>query len=402
MLVIVAMVSTGSAASATSEFTYQAGLSEIYSQDILRDGSDRPGYITDAAFTANLMFRSPRSSTTFSYVPEYLMYSDYGLGTEPGQVPLDLGSADHLDQRLSGLWELHAGSRSDVSLREGYSNLTRRFGFQDLSGSGGGASEPITGLTRLLAWDLEPHWELRSSPAATVFLDGLYRAARYSSEDLVDSDQFGLQWGMNGRVGRAQALGGQIRADAFNYWQDSGPVSPVYNRFVNAQATWTRAIPLRSSIRVAAGVYRGTGEEVDLVAGPTLDLSADWRWRRTSLFVSGGIGYSSGGGLSTTDRSRHVEGGWGAAWGEGYQASVNLSYIRREAIGNLEVASPPLYGRFATASFARVWRSGLGLKAGLSALRQDQTGGTALNYGEVSLGLVYAPPRPSPRPTEPG
>jgi hypothetical protein len=399
VLAFLLLAGAGWAGAATGKFHYQAGLNETYSQDILRNGSNQPGYITDLSFTANLQIATPRSNTTFNYLPEYLMYEDYPAPTDTAE-PV---SPNHLDQLFFGLWQFRASPRSDVAIRQGYSNTTRRIGFQDLTGAGGGASQPVTnGLTRLQALDLEPTWTLRTGPNATMSLDALFRAQRYNRSDLVDSNQYGLQWGMETRVGRDQRLGGRIRTDSFDYWQDSGPVSPVYNKFVTGEATWALAGTGRSTVTFGAGMYRGQGSDVNPVTGPVLDAAGTWRWRRASLFVAGGIGYASGGGLSTTDTSRHVEGGWSGAWGQGYQVALTLSYIRREPIEGQVDAGGPLYGRSSSATLSRSWHSGFGFRAEAAALRQDVTTGNGLSYAEMTLGLTYAPPIAAPKPIPAG
>jgi hypothetical protein len=259
-----------------------------------------------------------------------------------------------------------------------------------------------SGLTRLQAFDLEPTWTLRTSPNATMSLDALCRAQRYNRSDLVDSNQYSLQWGMETRVGRDQRLGARVRTDRFDYWQDSGPVSPVYNRFVTGEATWSLAETVRTAVTFGAGLYRGQGSEVQPVTGPVLDVAGNWRWRRTALFFSGGIGYASGGGLSTTDTSRHVEGGWSGGWGQGYQVSLTLSYIRREPIAGQVDEGGPLYGRSSSATLSRSWHSGFGFRVEAAALRQDVTTGNGLSYGELTMGLTYSPPIPAPKPIPAG
>jgi len=373
------------ARAAEAEFHYQAGLNETYSGDVFRDGSDQDDFISDLVATANLLVKSPRSEATFSYVPEYLLYDRFD-------------TLNHFDQRYIGSWIVHPGARSEFSLRQGFSNTTRRVGFQDLAGAGASGSEPVTGITRLLAWDLEPHWSLKTGPNGAVSAGALYRAARYSEPDLIDSDQFGLNWGMDGPVGRYQRLGGQVRLDAYQYWLDEGTLGPVYDRFINGQGTWLLKEAEQTSLWIAAGVFRGSGKDLDPVTGPTFDLTGTWHWRRSFLSASLDSGYSSGGGISTTDRSYQAAAAWTAQWGRGCQLAISGSYIRREPIGDTTGPTTPLYGRSGSFWLSRSWLNGVGIRFGLTALRQEQTGENGLSYGEATLGLTYSPPVPSPRP----
>jgi hypothetical protein len=366
-------------------FHYQAGLNEIYSQDVFRDGSDQDDFISDFLATANLLVKTPRSETSFSYLPEYLLYARYDI-------------LNHFDQRYLGSWIVHPGERSEFSLRQGFSNTTRRVGFQDLAGAGASASEPVTGITRLLAWDLEPHWSLETGPNGGISAGALYRAARYHDPQFVDSDQFGVNWGMDGAVGRYSRLGGQVHLDAYQYSIDEGALGPTYDRFINGQGTWTLKEAEQTSLFIAAGVYRGSGKDLDPVTGPTFDLTGNWRWRRSFLTTSIDTGYSSGGGISTTDRSYQAAANWTAEWGQGWQVALGGSYIRREPIGETIGPTTPLYGRSGTFALSRTWLTGVGVRFGVTALRQDQTSGNGLSYGEATLGLTYAPPVPTPKP----
>jgi hypothetical protein len=370
---------------AETAFHYQVGLNETYSEDVFRDGSNQDDYISDLSAVANLLVKTPRSDTSFTYLPEYLVYAR-------------LDTLNHFDQRYLGSWLVRPGERSEFSLRQGFSNTTRRVGFQDLAGAGASGSEPVTGITRLLAWDLEPHWSLKTGPNGGVSAGALYRAARYDDPQLVDSDQYGVNWGMDGPLGRYSRLGGQLHLDAYQYWLDEGTLGPTYDRFINAQGTWSLKEAERTTLSIAAGVFRGAGQDLDPVVGPTFDLAGNWRWRRSFLATSLDSGYSSGGGLSTTDRSYQAAASWTAQWGQGCQLTIAGSYIRREPIGETTGPTTPLYGRSGAFSLSKIWLGGVGAHLGFTALRQDELGTNGLSYGEATVGLTYSPPVPAPRP----
>lgn len=374
---------------ADATFHYQAGLNETYSEDVFRDGSNQDDYISDVIAVANLLVKTPRSDTSFNYLPEYLLYARYD-------------ALNHFDQRYLGSWLVRPGERSEFSLRQGFSNTTRRVGFQDLAGAGASGSEPVTGITRLLAWDLEPHWSLKTGPNGGVSAGALYRAARYNDPQFVDSDQLGVNWAMDGPLGRYSRLGGQVHLDAYQYWLDEGTLGPVYDRFINGQGTWSLKEAEQTTLFIAAGVYRGSGKDLDPVIGPTFDLAGTWRWRRSFLTASLDSGYSSGGGISTTDRSYQAAASWTAQWGHGCQLTLAGSYIRREPIGETTGPTTPLYGRSGAFSLSKTWLSGVGARFGVTALRQDELGTNGLSYGEATVGLTYAPPVPAPRPVPAG
>jgi hypothetical protein len=256
----------------------------------------------------------------------------------------------------------------------------------------------VTTFTRLLAWDLEPHWSLKTGPNGGVSAGALYRAARYYEPQFVDSDQFGVNWGMDGPLGRYARLGGQVHLDAYQYSLDEGTLGPVYDRFINAQGTWSLKEAEQTTLFIAAGVYRGSGKDLDPVIGPTFDLAGNWHWRRSYLTTSLDSGYSSGGGISTTDRSYQAAASWTAQWGRGCQLTIAGSYIRREPIGETTGPTSPLYGRSGSFSLSKTWLTGVGVQFGVTALRQDESVGNGLSYGEATIGLSYAPPVPAPRP----
>ena len=368
---------------ADSRFLWEAGGTEIYSQDVLRTGDDgEDDFITSVRLTGALEVATRRSLTSFRYIPEYLRYAR-------------LTSLNHLDHRFGGTWRLQTGERSSLGVRQGFADTTRQSGFQDFAGTGGNVSEPVIGQSRRVTWDIEPQWILTPSPASTVSVQATYRVERYDRPELIDSEQAGVAFSSAGRVGRAHMLGGRLRGDAYRYNDDTGPIENVFDRFVNAQLVWTVTSPGRMNLEVAPGVYVGAGNGLDPATGPTLDLVGTWTWRRASLGGSYGLGYSSGGGVSTSDRSQHGDINYRYLWVSGYEFSAGVTYLRRGVVGERFADSLILSGQSAILGLSRKWRSGLGLTLTVSGLRQEEQVGNVLSYLEAAVGLTYVPQVPA-------
>jgi len=372
---------------AQTRLRYDFGVSEIYSQDVLRIGVESlDDYITNLSATGAVDVTTPRSSTEFLYRPTYYAYSEFN-------------ELDHLDHRYRGVWNVRPGPRSTFALRQGFSQSTRQAGFADLDGAASEAGQPIIGLTRMTAWELEPEWDLAQTERISYSVLGLYRSEAYDRPDLIDTDQAGLEGSMKVAVGRAQTVGGRARGDRYRY---SGPAATdvgVYDQFYSAQFTWGLSTSERFALGAGAGVFRGTGQEVDPTLGPTGDLSGTWRWRRSSLAISAGLGYASGGGLTSASRSERGDINYTVQWGRGFETSVNGAYIVRDPVQ--KDAGETLRGRSFALGLQKVWQPGWGVGAGVSGLRQQEQGGRDLNYGEATIGLVYRRPEPPERPTPP-
>jgi hypothetical protein len=375
------------ASAAETRLRYDFGVSEIYSQDVLRIGVESlDDYITNVSATGALDVTTPRSTTEFLYRPTYYAYSQFN-------------ELDHLDHRYRGAWNLRPGPRSTFVLRQGFSESTRQAGFADLDGAASEAGQPVIGLTRMTAWELEPEWDLARTERVSLSALGLYRSESYDRPDLIDTDQAGLEGSVKVAVGRAQTVGGRVRGDRYRYSGLTATDVGVYDQFYTAQFTWSMSTSERFSLGAGAGLFRGTGQEVDPTLGPTADLSGSWHWRRSSLAVSSGLGYASGGGLTSASRSERGDLNYTVAWGQGFETSVNGSYIVRDPVQ--KDAGETLRGRSFTVGLQKLWQPGWGVGAGISGLRQQEQGGRDLNYGEATIGLIYRPPAPPDRPAPP-
>jgi len=375
---VLAALSLGPAEAADTRLRYDFGVSEIYSQDVLRIGVDSiDDYITSLALTGALKVTTARSSSEFAYSPTYFAYADR---TE----------LDQMDHRYRGVWSLRAGARSTLTLDQGLSVSTRQAGFADLDGAGSEAGQPITGITRRTAWELAPRWDRAQTARTTLSLQGLYRSEAYNREEFIDSDQMGLGGSVSVAVGRGQSVGGRVRGDRYRYSGGIGPLPAVYDRFFSALVTWSMTATERFSLAADAGVFRGTGEAVDPTLGPTADLSGSWSWRRSSLAVALGLGYSSGGGLTAASRSERGDITYNAGWGRGFAASIYGTHIMRDSVQ--KDGGETLQGRSFGLTIQKTWQPGWGLGAGVSGLRQQQEVGRALAYGEATVGFIYRPP----------
>jgi len=387
-LVLIALFSRPATAADTRP-RYDFGVAEIYSQDVFRVGIDSvDDYITSLALDCGLKVTTARSDSDFTYSPTYFAYADFT-------------QLDHLDHRYRGVWNLRPGPRSTFTLRQGASVSTRQAGFTDLDGAGSEAGQPITGLTRRTAWELEPEWDRAQTARTTMSLQGLYRSEAYNRSEFIDSNQIGLGGSVRVAVGRGQAVGGRIRGDRYQYSGGRDSQMAAYDKFFSALVTWSMTATERFSLAADGGLFRATGGGVDPGLGPTADLSGSWQWRRSSLAVGLGLGYSSGGGLSSATRSERGDFTYNVSWGRGFEARIYGTHIMRDSVqrdgGNT------LQGRSFALGIQKNWRPGWGLGALVSGLRQQQEVGRTLAYGEATVALVYRPhgrndlrPRPGP------
>jgi hypothetical protein len=119
------------------------------------------------------------------------------------------------------------------------------------------------------------------------------------------------------------------------------------------------------------------------------------------------IGYSTGGGISTTDRSQAGNLTLTGHWGDGYEVSSTAGYISRANVDSRGQSAPNLHGRSLRAELSKSWLRGLKMTAAVQAIRQDEVAGRSLSYGEAVLGLTYTPVKresvhlPPVEPTEP-
>jgi hypothetical protein len=383
-------------------FHYETGLREIYSQDVLRVGSDQlDDYITSLYLDADLDFRTPRSETTFSYSPQYLKYAT-------------LTDLDSLDHYYRGLYKVEPGHRSEFDLRQGYSLTSRQVGFTDLAGSGGSVAEPVATRARRTAWDLEPQWTYHPTAAQMLSIQALVRSESYSQPNLpagvppitfIDYEQVGAQGDWAHQMSPSHSIGLRVRGDHYHFSDDQGTVTGAYEDFGTGAITWTAGRVDHFQFEGSAGAYRGTGPLVVAVTEPTADLYGNWKWSHTSFRTGYSLGYASGGGLSTAQRNQSFLVSFGAWNPVGLEFHVDAALIRRENFGDTAsvgtLAAPALDGQQLAVGLSRRWRSGIGLSGNAGYLRQDEQDGTTLGYFECSAGLIFRPPEKQTRPAPP-
>jgi hypothetical protein len=372
---LVAALGRAPAGAAEYDFQYDAGLSSSYSQDARRTGDNEDdAYVSAARASAGLLARTPRSETSLLYRPEYVAYEGAGLD-------------DHLDHRLRTDWRLRMGPLSSIEVRQGLTETRRQVGFLDFAGVGGNPSEPITETTRRVAWDVQPRLSLAPSQETTATIEALYREESYGLATLVDSRQVGLQGGFERRVGRFQSVGGRIRADSLSFATET----TSFDRFFRAEASWARRVDENTYVQAGAGAYRSTGPAVDAVVRPTADVSGRWTWRRLYLLIEYELSYSTGGGISTSNRSQWGHVALNGTWGRGFEAGSDLGYIYRAAPDARLGGERALGGRSLGLHLAKSWLSGVGVRVRLNGVRQERQTGADLDYWEGALGMTYSP-----------
>jgi hypothetical protein len=354
-------------AAAEGDFVWNTELREIYTQDVQRIGDDgQDDFITSLAATAEMQVRTPRSESVFGYAPELLQYAEFD-------------EFNHLDHHEYAHWLVRPGMRSEFLFRQGFSLSSRQVGFSDLAGAGGGVGQPVTARTERTVWDAEPRWTYHPRQLHTFTLGALYRSESYSGDDsatgtgFVDSDQFGLQAQYDLPIGRAQTLGGKIKGDRYRFAEDSAVIdNGAYDQFFNLAAAWSLRHPGRFELAGSAGAYRASGEGVEDVFKPTADLAGTWLWVRQALRLGYVLGYSSGGGLTTTEQSQSVALNYNVTTPRGWAFGGSGSTLRRRPLNEDLVPSgdvpvtrggDTLYGYHVDASFGRQWRAGLSLTA---------------------------------------
>ena len=393
---------------AEGDFVWNTELKEIYSQDVQRIGEGgEDDFITSLTATAELRLRTSRSESVFGYAPELLRYAQFN-------------EFDHLDHHEYGRWLVRPGERSEFQFREGYSLSTRQVGFADLAGAGGGTGQPVTSRAERTVWDAEPRWTFHPRLMHTFSLGALYRSESYggdgasSGAGFVDSDQFGVQAQYDLPLGRSQTLGGKIKGDRYRFSQDATAIdNGAYDQFFNLGVTWSLRHPGRFELLGSAGAYRASGQGVEDVFKPTADLAGTWQWIRKALRLGYVLGYSSGGGLTTTEQSQSVVLNYNVTSQGGWLLGTSGSTLRRRplnqdlvAAGTVPVSGggDTLYGYRLDASIGRLWHTGVSLSATAGYLHQQESSSTGINdlhFLEGSIGLRYAPPAPPPRPDRP-
>lgn len=403
------LVATEPLRAAEGDFVWSTELREIYSQDVQRVGDGgQDDFITSLTATAEMQVRTPRSESVFGYAPELLQY-------------LEFDEFNHLDHHEYARWTVRPGERSEFQFRQGFSLSSRQVGFSDLSGAGGGIGQPVTVRTERTVWDAEPRWTFHPRMLHTFTLGSLYRSESYSGDDeatgggFVDSEQFGLQAQYDLPLGRTQTLGGRIKGDRYRFSEDSEAIDTgAYDQFFNLGVSWSLRQPGRFELAGSAGAYRASGEGVEDVFKPTGDLAGTWLWVRRALRLGYALGYSSGGGLTTSEQSQSVSLDYNYTSPIGWSFGAAGSTLRRRPLNDdlVPTGSTPvtrggdtLYGYHAEASFGRHWRTGVGLAVSAGYLHQQETasggGVNDLHFIEGSIGLRYKPPAPGPRPPRP-
>jgi hypothetical protein len=399
----------GSAFAAEGDFVWNTELREIYTQDVQRTGEGgQDDFITSLLATAELRLKTPRSESAFGYMPELLQYAQF---TE----------FDHLDHHEYGHWLVRPGARSEFQIRQGFSLSSRQVGFADLAFAGGGTGQPVTVRTERTVWDFEPRWTLHPRLLHTFTLGALVRSESYGGDDTVtgtgfiDSDQVGMQAQYDLPVGRSQTLGGRIKGDRYRFSEDETAIdNGAYDQFFNLGISWGVRHPGRFELAGSAGAYRASGQGVEDVFKPTADLAGTWQWIRKALRLGYVLGYSSGGGLRTSEQGQSVALNYNVTSLAGWLFGASASTLRRRPLnqdlvpaGGVPVTGggDTLYGYHADASLGRQWRSGVSLTASAGYLHQQESAGTGgvndLHFLEGSIGLRYAPPAPPPRPAPP-
>lgn len=394
---------------AEGNFVWSTDLREIYSQDVQRVGdAGQDDFITSLTATAEMQFRTPRSESAFGYSPELLQYAEFD-------------EFNHLDHHEYARWFVRPGERSEFQIRQGFSLASRQVGFSDLAGAGGGIGQPVTARTERTVWDAEPRWIFHPKQLHTFTLGALYRSESYSGDDaltgtgFVDSDQFGLQAQYDVPLGRSQTLGGKIKGDRYRFSEDSVAIeNGAYDQFFNLGVSWSLRHPDRFELFGSAGAYRASGGGVEDVFKPTADLSGSWLWVRKALRLGYVLGYSSGGGITTTEQSQSVTLNYNVTSQRGWLFGASGSTLRRRPLNDeiVPAESVPvtgggdtLYGYHFDASLGRQWRNGLSLTASAGYLHQQESasggGVNNLHFIEGSIGVRYKPPAPAPRPARP-
>ena len=394
---------------AEGDFVWNTELREIYSQDVQRTGAGgEDDLITSLIATAELRLKTPRSESAFGYMPELLQYAQF---TE----------FDHLDHHEYGRWLVRPGARSEFQIRQGFSLSSRQVGFADLAFAGGGTGQPVTVRTERTVWDFEPHFTLHPRPLHTFSLGALVRSESYGGDDTVsgtgfiDSDQVGMQAQYDVPLGRSQSLGGKIKGDRYRFSEDDAAIdNGAYDQFFNLGVSWSLRHPGRFELAGSAGAYRASGQGVEDVFKPTADLAGTWQWVRKALRLGYVLGYSSGGGLRTSEQGQSVALNYNVTSPAGWLFGGSASTLRRRPL-NQDLVPPggvavtgggdTLYGYHADVSVGRQWRPGISLTASAGYLHQQESSGTGgvndLHFIEGSIGVRYAPPAPAPRPPRP-
>jgi hypothetical protein len=279
----------------------------------------------------------------------------------------------------------------------------------------------VTVRTERTVWDIEPRWTLHPRMLHTFTFGALYRSESYGGDTtaagagFVDSDQVGMQAQYDLPVGRSQTLGGRVKGDRYRFSEDETAIdNGAYDQFFNLGVSWSYRHPGTFDLTGSAGAYRASGEGVEDVFKPTADLAGTWQWLRKALRLAYILGYSSGGGLTTSEQSQSVTLNYNVSSPGGWLFGGSASTLRRRPLneelvqgGTATVTGrgDTLYGYHADVSFGRQWRSGVGVSASAGYLHQQESSGGGgvndLHFLEGSIGLRYTPPAPPPRPTRP-
>jgi hypothetical protein len=411
LTLLVGAATATSPRAAEGDFVWNTELREIYSQNVQRIGGEggEDDVISSLTATAEMRFRTPRSESAFGYTPELLKYAQF---TE----------FDHLDHHESARWLVRPGERSEFQIRQGFSLSSRQVGFADLAGAGGGPGQPVTARTERTVWDFEPHWTFHPSLLHTFQMGALARSESYGGDTpaaggggFIDSEQVGLQAQYDLPLGRSQTLGGKIKGDRYRFSQDETAIeSGAYDQFFNLGVSWSLRHPGTFDLAGSAGAYRASGQGVDNVLKPTADLAGTWQWIRKALRLAYILGYSSGGGLTTSEQSQSLSLNYNVTSAQGWFFGSSASTLRRRPLneallqnGTVTVTQggDTLYGYHADVSIGRQWRTGVALSATAGYLHQQESAGAGdvndLHFLEGSVGLRYTPPAPPPRPARP-
>jgi hypothetical protein len=379
-LAALALLSWGAGVSASAaadrQFQYSAGLEESYLSDVFRTGGDDvPGdYVTTASLSSTWSARTPRSTTQLQYTPEYLMYAQFS----------DLSHLEHTERAS---WSLNTGPRSTLRIGQGFALGEEQRGFLDFSEGTGEAIQPRS--ERWVA-DLAPSYSVSLSRRVNLDLRGAYRLSRYEADELVDSDQAGVEIAPTVQVGRVSRVGGALSVDSYEF-HSAVDLGPRIDSFARLEALWSVSNGRGLNGSVSAGMFRASGPGLGSATEPSYRVSVGYQALGNQMVVFYNKGYS------VNPRAARVLGTETGSlllsrqWRSGLRTSARGSYLLEETFEGTEEVTGSRDGYGVDLDVAYTWKSGLGLGARYSRLKQERIDGDDLDYTTASVSLLYQP-----------